>query len=253
MAQPKNSSVDRSGRRTYTWAGESYTSVTTILQALSKPALVNWAAKMVAEYAVENIDEIAALAKKDAPGAVRALKGSPWQKRDDAAALGTVVHDQIEAYVLGQTPPQPSADVSQRFAWFEDWVNDYSPEFEASETTVYSRNYGYAGTLDAIATIGGRRWLIDVKTTKSGVFPEHALQLAAYRFADFIGAPNGDEVEMPKVDGAAVLWLSPTGYKFTELRCDEQIFESFYAIRQAWQFQNIIGKSAILDQIEVPR
>jgi len=253
VAQPKNSQVDRTGKRTYTWAGEQFTSVTTLLQALSKPALVNWAAKMVAEYAVDHIDEISALAKADAPGAVRALKGSPWQKRDDAAALGTTVHDHIEAHVLDQTPPTPSPEVGVRMAYFENWLTDYNPVFEASEATVYNRKHGYAGTLDAIAIIGENRYIIDVKTTKSGVFPEHSLQLTAYRHAEFIGAPNGDEVPMPEVDGAAVLWLSPTGYKFVGVRSDADIFESFLAIRSAWQFQNVIGKSAILDQIEVPR
>ena len=50
---------------------------------------------------------------------------------------------------------------------------------------VYSRTFGFAGTLDAICTIAGRRGLLDIKTGRSGVYPEVALQLAAYAHADF--------------------------------------------------------------------
>ena len=251
MTSPRNATTTKSGR-TYTWADESYPSVTTLLGALSKPALVNWAAKMVAEYAVDNGPEILALAKADRDGAIRALKGSPWQKRDAAANLGTHVHDQIEARILGQTPATPPADVAERVAYFDAFCNDYQPVFEAAEATVYNRGLNYAGTLDSIAVIGGRRYIIDVKTTKSGVYPEHALQLAAYAHAEFIGAPDGTEVPLPAIDAGAVLWINPRGYEFVQVRIDDMMFEYFLDIASAWEFQNVTGKSAILGQVEVP-
>lgn len=251
MTTPRNSTTTKSGR-TYTWGDESFTSVTTLLGALSKPALVNWAAKMVAEYAVDNGPEILALAKADREGAIRALKGSPWQKRDEAADLGTHVHDQIEARILGQTPAAPPADVAQRVAYFDAFCDDYQPAFEAAEATVYNRAAGYAGTLDSIAVIGGERFIIDVKTTKSGVYPEHALQLAAYAHAEFIGAPDGTEVPLPNIQAGAVLWISPRGYEFHRVRIDQQVFAYFCAIATAWEFQNTVGKSALLGQVEVP-
>lgn len=251
MTSPKNATTTKSGR-TYTWGDESFTSVTTLLGALSKPALVNWAAKTVAEYAVAHMAEIHALAKADPDGAVRALKGSPWQQRDKAADLGTYVHDQIEARILGQTPAAPPDEVALRVGYFDDFCRDYQPVFEASEATVYSRDAKYAGTLDSIAMIGGERFIIDVKTTKSGVYPEHALQLAAYAHAEFIGAPDGTEVSLPQIDAGAVLWISPTGYQFVRVRIDTAIYDAFLDIANAWAFQNVIGKSAILGQVEVP-
>jgi hypothetical protein len=251
MTSPRNATTTRAGR-TYTWGNESFTSVTTLLGALSKPALVNWAAKMVAEYAVEHMPEIYALAQADPAGAVRALKGSPWQARDNAADLGTHVHDQIEARILGQTPAEPPSDVAKRVAYFEDFCNDYKPTFQAAEATVYNRRASYAGTLDSIAVIGGERYIIDVKTTKSGVYPEHALQLAAYAHAEFVGMPDGTETALPTIDAGAVLWISPRGYEFIRVRIDEQVFAYFLAIATAWEFQNTVGKSAILGQVEVP-
>jgi hypothetical protein len=251
MTSPRNATTTKSGR-TYTWGDESFTSVTTLLGALSKTALVNWAAKMVAEYAVDNGPEILALAQADRDGAIRALKGSPWQKRDQAADLGTHVHDQIEARILGQTPATPPDDVATRVAYFETFCDDYQPTFEAAEATVYNRDASYAGTLDSIAIIGGERFIIDVKTTKSGVYPEHALQLAAYANSEFIGAPDGTEVPLPDITAGAVLWINPRGYELVRVRIDHVIYDSFLDIARAWEFQNIIGKSAILGQVEVP-
>lgn len=251
MTSPRNATTTKSGR-TYAWGDETFTSVTTLLGALSKPALVNWAAKTVAEYAVENIAAITALAQADPDGAIRALKGSPWQKRDNAADLGTHVHDQIEARIIGQTPAEPPADVAKRVAHFEAFCEDYAPTFEAAEATVYNRTDGYAGTLDSIAMIGGERFIIDVKTTKSGVYPEHGLQLAAYAHAEFIGAPDGTEVAMPEITAGAVLWIHPGGYQLQRVRIDEVVFRYFLAIATAWEFQNTVGKSVLLGQVEVP-
>jgi hypothetical protein len=251
MTSPRNATTTNKGR-TYTWGNESFTSVTTLLGALSKPALVNWAAKSVAEYAVEHMPEIYALAQADPAGAVRALKGSPWQARDNAADLGTAVHDHIEARIIGKTPPEPTSDVAKRLGWFEDFCNDYQPEFEAAEATVYNRRASYAGTLDSIAVIGGERYIIDVKTTKSGVYPEHALQLAAYAHAEFVGAPDGTELALPNIDAGAILWINPNGYQLVRVRIDDEVFAYFLAIATAWEFQNVIGKSALLGQVEVP-
>ena len=251
MTSPRNATTTKSGR-TYTWGDETFTSVTTLLSALSKPALVGWAAKVVAEYAVAHMAEIHALALADPDGAIRALKGSPWQQRDKAADLGTYVHAQIEARILGQTPAEPPADVATRVGYFQQWADDYLPNFEAAEATVYNRDAGYAGTLDIIATIGGTRYIVDIKTSKSGVFPEMALQLAAYAHAEFIGAPDGTEAAMPQIDAGAILWISPAGYQFVRVRIDLEIFDAFLDVANAWRFQNVIGKSAILGQIEVP-
>lgn len=251
MTEPRNATTTRSGR-TYAWGDETFTSVTTLLGALSKPALVGWAAKSVAEYAVEHMAEVSALAKADPAGAVRALKGSPWQQRDAAADLGSYVHNQIEARILGQTPAEPPAEVAARVAHFESFCADYAPVFEAAEATVYNREAQYAGTLDSIAMIGGERFIIDVKTTKSGVYPEHALQLCAYAHAEFIGAPDGTEVPMPEIDAGAVLWINPRGYEFHRVRIDDQVYGYFLAIAMAWEFQNTFGKSALLGQVEVP-
>lgn len=234
--------------RMYGWGDETFHSVTTILGALGKPWLGAWAAKMVAEYAVEYRAEWESLPKA---GAVRLLKGAPWEKRDAAGSLGTAVHDAIEALVLGQTPPEYPEPVAERMSHFDRFLADYRPEFVASEAAVFNRKYRYAGTLDGIARIGGETLLLDVKTSKD-VYPEYALQLAAYRFAEFLGLPDGSEAPVPETDGAAILHITPTDYRLIRIRSDEEVFRYFLYVAQAFRWQRETSKTAVLDPVPVP-
>lgn len=239
---------DSPNGRLYGWGDETFNSVTTILSALGKPWLGAWAAKMVAEYAVDYRSEWESLPKA---GAVRLLKGAPWEKRDAAGDLGTAVHDAIEAAVLGQTRPEYAPDVAPRIAHFDRFLDDYKPTFLASEAAVFNRRYRYAGTLDAIAQIGDETLLLDVKTSRD-VYPEYALQLAAYRHAEFLGLPDGTEAEIPATDGAAVLHISPDDYRLIRVRADEEVFRYFLYIAQAFRWQREASKTAILDPVPLP-
>ena len=89
------------------------------------------------------------------------------------------------------------------------------------------------GTLDLVADLAdGQRWLLDWKTTASGIWPESALQLAAYRNADFYIDDNGDEQPMPPVDQAGCVWLSADGYDLIPVDAGPDTFRSFrYASR----------------------
>jgi hypothetical protein len=225
---PRNSTTERGGSRSYTWppTNEVFPSVTTVLSVLNKPALVGWAAKEVATYALENLGQLQVLNDKDPDGALALLKGSPYRKRNRAANLGSDVHRAVEAHVLEQPMPEWEPDVAPFMRQFEQFLLDVEPEFEATEATVYSREHGYAGTLDAIASVNQQRLVLDVKTG-SGVYPEFALQLAAYARADFIGMPDGQEVAMPQIEGAAVLHLRPDAFELIPTRIDAEIFMTF--------------------------
>lgn len=234
--------------RSYSWGDESFYSVTSQLSALGKPWLGAWAAKMVAEYAVEYREEWTTLPKA---GAIRLLKGAPWEKRDAAGNLGTAVHDAIEAAVLGQSRPEYPENVAPRMAHFDRFVEDFRPKWLASEAAVFSRKYRYAGTLDAIVEIGDETLLLDVKTSKD-VYPEYALQLAAYRHAEFLGLADGSEAEIPATDGAAVLHITPDDYRLIRVRADEEIFRYFLYVSQCFRWMRETSKTAILDAVPVP-
>jgi hypothetical protein len=245
MANPRGAKLI-GGKRLYQWGptGERFWSVTTILNAVPKPALVNWAAKMAAEFAVENVDQITALVRKGEPEAAVALvKGAPWRSRDRAAAVGTHVHELVSAMILGTPWDDWPEELSPYLENFLSFVSDYDVTFEASECQIYSRAEKYAGSFDFIATIpriaeagyAGPKVIGDVKTGK-GVYAEAALQMAAYAAADFIGLPNDTEVPMPQVDAGVVLHLRPDGYALIPVRVDREVFQSFLYTREMFRW-----------------
>jgi hypothetical protein len=216
------------GHRVYTWAGREFPSVTAILKGgVPAPFLVQWAARAAAEYAIANLDRLALLPVGQA---VREVSRAPWAARDAAAELGTAVHALIEAEATGRTRPVLPPEAGPLMAAFDRFVTDHRPAWVASEQTVFCRRYGYAGTLDAIAGLAGRPGLVllDVKTGR-GIYPEAALQLAAYAHADFAGQPDGTEHPLPEVEGGAVLHLRPAGYQLIPVPVGQAVLEAFLA------------------------
>jgi len=218
--------------------GTKLPSVTTILStALNKPALVGWAAKTVAEEAMANLPALVKMSRTDYAGAVKQLKGSPYAQRDAAADAGTQAHKLAESYILGQPyeVPDPDSDLGRTLGQFVRFLQDWSPTFEATEAVVANETIGYAGSLDAIARVpqlGNRLLVWDWKTSKSGPYPEWALQVAAYARAEHLWLPDGTKVPMPKIEGAAVLRLRPNMYAVHEVEADlDQLVEAFAAAR----------------------
>src|SRR2546426_12762917 len=79
--------------------GAKVPGVTTILgDGVPKPALINWAAKTTAEYAVDHWEDLSALG----PSArLKELNGARFADRDAAARRGTEVHGLAERLVAG--------------------------------------------------------------------------------------------------------------------------------------------------------
>lgn len=271
MTTPKNAQSRGGNKRLYTWRTENYWSVTTIIgNGLPKPALLPWGIKMVATGAIVNADVVAAMVAKcvtaeqcaetlrnDAKPspcehcdqAIRYLKGLPYAARDRAGDFGSEMHRATEAYILGKPFPAWSPLVKPRMAAFEKWLADYEPEFGATEVSVYNRSEHYAGTLDGFMTIGGRKLIGDYKSSKA-LYPEVGLQLAAYRFAEFMGLPDGSESVMPEVDGCVALRLDADGsYEFIDVRADREVFKHFLYCRENFRWLEETSKGVLVGPV----
>jgi hypothetical protein len=244
--------------------GETAWSVTTILQAIPKPALVSWSAREVAEFAVANHKQLYAmlngvrlqrssegvlLGTISDPDAVEAavdyLKGAPWRKKESAAKLGSEIHAEIEAYILGRPRPEPPLLIRPLVEGFRKFLAEWQPEFLMSEGTVWNRTESYAGTLDWIAKIAGRTVVGDTKTGKD-VYPEGALQLTAYRRAEFVLLPDASEAPMPATDGAVVLHLMAEGtYRLIPVLSDDDCWYAFRIAREMFRFTEELSKRVI--------
>jgi hypothetical protein len=257
VTEPKHATTSPSGSRIYTWRDERFHSVTTIIGGgIPKPVLVNWAKKFTAEYAVDNYKRLGALLQPDdagdvdRQGAIDWLKNASFRDRDRKAEMGTYLHAATEAYILGKPFPAWPPIVKPRMQAFEQYLAAYEPTYEMTEQSVFSRAERYAGTLDAILTVGrgphkGRRFIADMKSGK-GVYPEVALQLAAYRYAEFIGLPDGSEAPMVPVDGAVALHLPEVGgFDLIDVQADEEIFRMFKYVREVYRWTSVMAKSVL--------
>lgn len=240
--------------------GEKFWSVTTIISGgLPKPALLPWGIKSTAEAAVRYRKTLFAMTGECerngactpddwctvCDAAVRWLKSQPYQQRDKAADLGTKIHEAAEAYKLGKPMPPWPDDIAPSMAQFEKFLLAFAPTFEQVEQTVYHRGQRYAGTLDAILTLSdGRRVIVDYKTGKA-VYPEVGLQLAAYRYAEYMRLPDNTESPVPPVDSAAVLHLLPGSWQFIDVRADQEVFTAFLYCRETFRFMEELSKTVI--------
>jgi hypothetical protein len=194
--------------------GKRIPGVTSIIgDGIPKPQLIDWAGNATAEGAINNWDELAEL-----PIAIRlkTLQGIRYETTNKAKNKGTQIHSYAEAIVqnIQVNPPPELRPYAENLARFYDAWN-IDPILV--ETTVVNygsdRRPGYAGTLDLIADLdwitGERqRWLLDVKTGEKGIFPETAIQLAAYRRAEFYVDGDGNEQPMYQVDNTGAIHVT---------------------------------------------
>ena len=224
--------------------GPPLISVTTVLDAAcAKPALVPWAAKAIAERAMDILPQLVVASRKTDTheAALKDLKAHVNVVRETAAGLGTRVHAAAEAHLLGRTipnDPEVAPFVTQYERFLTDWGVNIERDVFAAESTVFNRHEGYAGTLDLMVALplwpaldgkdphvdtdGERRlWIVDTKTSTtqpaSRYYPEAALQQTAYRHGQVLLMPDGTEIRMPSVAGVAVLNLRTNDYALIPL------------------------------------
>ena len=242
MTAPVLSVATKSGNRMYRHpvTGVEVPSVTTILSTLDKPALPRWAALEVARYAVEHRVSWENLPPLDA---VELLKKAPWAKTKNAADAGTDAHAYLEARLLGQKAELPEQTMftplhGEAIKNVDALLNSLT-DFKAVavEATAWSNAHGYAGTFDGLHIIDGQLTLVDLKTSKD-VYPDYALQLAAYRFADSILFPDGTEIPMPDIQRCQI-WHAPKegAWKIVDIRADYDEFQAFLAALNIYKWK----------------
>lgn len=204
--------------------------VTTILSGgLPKPALINWAANSTAEYAVDHWDELGTLSPSQR---LKKLQGARYEEKDRAANRGTEVHDLAEKLVRGEEIEVPD-ELAGHIESYCRFLDEFQVQPVLVEVTIVSHQYGYAGTLDLIADFPtlGKRLLVDLKTNRSGIFGETALQLAGYRYADaYLDEETGEEKPMVEVDGCAAVHVRADGADLIPVTAEEkQLLQLRYA------------------------
>lgn len=127
--------------------------------------------------------------------------------RDEAGRRGSVVHGLTEQYDLGHEVNlvNKTGGIDYKlneWAMFERYVDfrsRFKLECKAVELNVISEKLGFAGTIDRVIEMNGKKILLDIKTSNA-IYPSYWLQLAAYQ--QLLKSINYE------IDQVAILWLN---------------------------------------------
>lgn len=217
-------------------------SSTTILSLLSKPALMYWAVKQTVAYLGARLEDIRAgdieLTEENATKILADAKKYHEQLRDEAMDIGSQVHYLIEQYLLGN----PYEDLINEktklpFEAFLQWQKVRNFELVKAEHAVWSKK-GYAGTLDCVAYLDGKLYVIDFKTS-SAIYPEYLLQVASYWKAY-------EENSGQKIKGIGILRLDkatgmPEWVEFSKKDAN-RAFKMFMCLVKFWWLKKEVKK-----------
>ena len=150
------------GRRYKTPNGDIYPSVTTVLSTNGNPIIAEWRAKVGDEVA----DRIT----------------------NAAAERGTLVHAWCEAYLKTEPiiVPRMQEEAAEMFGYMVPELQKIQ-EVHALEQRLWSDKLRVAGTVDCVARINGRLYIVDFKTStrykSRNDIPNYFMQCAAYALA----------------------------------------------------------------------
>ncbi len=213
--------------------GADSPSVTTILGALAKPALVGWAAReerkkvaYIASQLYAKLGQIAAEPMDPAKFYEMLVEeaGKPANREilATAAQVGTEVHKRIEWELKGelgqkraeQAPLLTSKHAQNSWDRWQEWRKAVKLKVLRTEGRIFSTLFSYGGTFDVLAEVtrtaelpGGavpvtETVVIDFKTGKS-VYAESFLQNIGYRMAlleEGVKTQGGIIVRLPKYE-----------------------------------------------------
>lgn len=276
MTQPKYALHELGGRKYYDPTGEfgedgkpldrdKFTSVTSAIGCLNKPALVKWSANCAIGNAIGAI-ESDPLILEDIEEVINMLnesKGASDDMKNIAAHTGDLVHAYIDNIIKSQCEKSTDRlvyyfdkDGASKFIcdylivehiaapWdydrdkfdacmvaFSKWTREFEVVPVLAEATIYNRQFMYAGSVDLIAYVNGILSIIDFKTSKS-IYPEVALQLTAYKNGEYI-VNDYSRITLDELFGedeaeCCVLHLRPTErYTYRMVNSSFRTFGSF--------------------------
>jgi hypothetical protein len=229
--------------------------VTTILgKTVPKPGLTRWAARCAADEAVANWDELALLTDDEVHGR---LTEAHRRDVDAAAKRGTEIHK-----IAAALNDDRDAEVPEEIAGHVDAYRDFLhvirpvPLLGGTELVVASRAHRYCGTADLVADlpalrldgerIPAARWLLEIKSTRSRIWPESALQGTAYTRAEVFVDPSAPDDERPmswlQVTRTGVVWVRSDCWEFRPVDTSDGTWDYFLHLRWLYDRRDELDK-----------
>jgi len=246
----KRSRAGKSGWQ-YRVDGDRVPGVTKVTGMLPKDNLIDWAAKESANHAVNYWDELSRLPLMDRWSRI---KGARYNRSGPAAKRGTDVHRYAEQLAnddlnWDQVPEDHRGYVEAYQDFLETF--DVRPLVGGTELVVASREHRYCGSTDLVAdlsavetdvrVIPASRWLLDIKTSDSGIWPETALQVCGYARAEVFvdpAAPDDERlVSWLEIAQCGAVHLASDAWSLYPLDTGPQVWEAFLKLRWLLEVQ----------------
>lgn len=252
MTAPKSRITRRefgNGGHVYALDGRRCPGVTTIIRN-SAPAggLLNWYGKEAAEWAALHWDLHDVLGHAEW---VKAAANAANAVRDASAQRGRDIHAAADALVDGQRV-EVAEDIYDRAVLVTKFLDEWRANVLARECVVFHTGHRYAGQFDLIAELAdGQRWLLDYKTGK-GIFPDVALQLAAYRNAEYL-VWDGTDRKMPRIDATGVVHITENTYELIPVDSGPEVWATFVSALPLYKFHGTkFGYDRIGEALPMP-
>jgi len=191
-------------RHIYTIDGKKTEGVTGVCGVIAKPALMYWAVNQAIARLQKTLKPGKAYDELEIKKLLENAKQIHRAKTTEAGDIGTLVHNAVEVYAkTGKITRLFNLKAKTSFAKFVEWAKKHNVEFIENERKIYSKKYGYAGTMDFYCKISGKFFVGDTKTS-SGIYDEMWLQTSAYQQAY-------QEETGAKVDGQIIVRVGKDG------------------------------------------
>lgn len=179
---------------------------TSVLKVINKPALMFYPMNKALEYLQE------LKAKPTSKDFIQA-KRAHVEHSNAGKQAGKVGHALVEALAHGKEVIMPTDPELKKIAEsiqsaYRAFLEDFKPVDLEIEAPFYSKTHGFAGTLDRLCEIDGKKVILDFKTTNTsrfnadGIYPEYFAQLGGYSlgFTEMTGIEADDLaiVNLPK-------------------------------------------------------
>jgi hypothetical protein len=259
---PRTRIQNYGGGHGYFLEGDKVPGVTTIIgNGLPKPALLDWSAKMTAQFVVNRLtlvdghvlaDDVVRDAYAwndirtrperhngplDRLALEKILKDMRYADLDAASGKGTRVHTIATAQAHGE-PVEIPDEIASHVETYQRFLDEWDPTDMVVESVVINRQWRYMGRFDLSAQFGDLgRGLIDIKTGRSGVFAETALQLEAYDHCEtMIVGYDDDNVAIeepaPEHDWIGAVHIRADGYDVYRFERRPDTFRVFLYCQQ---------------------
>jgi hypothetical protein len=227
--------------------GEKVPGVTTVLGDTVPKNLTDWAARCAADHAIDYWPELEQLRPSERH---KRLHYAYRDERDAAARRGTEVHRLAEQLNNDEEVIVPE-ELAGHVEAYRDFLDTIEPRplQGGTELVVANRTHRYCGSVDLIADLPAVsvarelirpcRWLLELKTTRSGVWPESALQACAYEHAEvFVDPADPDDerkMDWLQIVRCGVVWIRSDAWELRPVYTGDLAWSMFLRLREQYE------------------